>query len=73
MPIEQRAQTSTQANGSRLRRLAAKQGYALCRSRRAESVDNLQGWMIVDPYRNWVVAGEKFDMTDEDVERFLSE
>lgn len=58
---------------SSLRRWANRQGFTLHKSRSRESVDNLGGWMIVNSWNNTIEAGEKFDLTDEDAERFLSE
>lgn len=57
---------------SALRHRAAREGFSLRKSRARESVDNLGGWMIVDSNRNAVVAGERFDLTGEDVERVLA-
>src|SRR2546423_11293348 len=57
----------------RLRRLAAHQGLALQKSRsRNFTVDNYGGYRIVDSYRNWLVAGDRFDPTLDDVEGFLT-
>jgi hypothetical protein len=59
---------------SRLRRLARKKGYALRRSRwRRDSIDNLGGYMIVEPMRNLCVAGERFDLAPSFVETWLRE
>lgn len=52
---------------SQLRRRAAKAGYRLTKSRAAISLDNYGRWMLVDAAQNFVVAGERFDLTDEDV------
>jgi hypothetical protein len=40
---------------------------------RAPTVDNQGGFMIVDPMRNWIVAGEKFNCTADDVVEFCAE
>lgn len=50
---------------------AAREGFSLHKSRVRKSLDNLGGWMIVDPRYNVVVAGEHFNLSDEDVWRFL--
>ena len=55
---------------SRLRRLAKRQGYALCKSRR-HGQDFRGGYRIVDPFHNAIVAGEKFDLSPVDVEAWL--
>jgi hypothetical protein len=34
---------------------------------RLGSIDNHGGFMLIDPWRNLCVAGERFDMSPEDV------
>lgn len=47
----------------RARRSARRSGLEARKSRwRAGSIDNLGGFMLVDPMRNWVVAGSRFDL-----------
>ena len=58
---------------AQLRREAAKQGYSLQKSRSGYSSDNLGGFRILDPNTNSIVAGERFNLSPEDVEKFLSE
>lgn len=58
---------------AQLRREAARQGYSLKKSRSSYSVDNLGGYRIVDPNTNFIVSGEHFNLSPEDVEKFLSE
>lgn len=58
---------------AQLRRESAKQGYALQKSRSGYSGDNLGGYRIVDLNTNFIVAGERFNLSSEDVEKFLSE
>lgn len=59
---------------AKLRRQARAVGLALTRSRRAPSIDNLGGFMIVDLDGNFVVAGARFDLTAVDVaDRLASE
>lgn len=66
-------QLSEAAREARLRRAARRQGYVLRRSRwHLGSIDNYGEFMIVDADRNWTVAGLRFDMTLDDVERFLA-
>jgi hypothetical protein len=58
----------------RLRRLARRKGYILRRSRwRRYSIDNLGGYMIVDPDTNSCVAGERYDLEPSYVEAWLSD
>ena len=58
---------------AQIRHEAAKQGYALQKSRSRYSVNNLGGYRLLDLTTNFVVAGERFDLLSEDVEKFLSE
>jgi hypothetical protein len=55
---------------ARARRAARREGLIARKSRWRRvpgSLDNYGGFMLVDLYGNYVVAGEKFDMTAEDV------
>ena len=57
-----------------LRRLLAKQGYLLRKSRdRNIHADNLGGYMIVDAGGNYVVRGSRFELDLDDVELFANE
>lgn len=48
---------------SRVRRLAAKRGYRLFKSRiRNPNLDNMGGYMILDPWTNTVAAGAGYDL-----------
>lgn len=59
---------------NRLRRRLAHEGYALRKSRdRSPHVDNLGGYMIVDAGRNFIVAGQRYDLDLDDVEEWLVE
>lgn len=70
----QSGSSSAAAREARLRRLARGQGYALHRSRwHRGSIDNYGEFRVVDRDRNLIVAGERFDMTLDDVERWLAE
>jgi hypothetical protein len=56
------------------RREARRQGCALRKSRiQTPNLDNHGGWMIIDPWQNAIVAGERFDLDLDDVERWLAE
>ena len=61
--------TEKQADGF-LRRVAQQQGYTLKKSRAKESLDNRGGYMIVDE-NNAIIAGERYDMSIEDVADYL--
>ena len=55
----------------RVRRQLAKQGLALRKSRVfTPSADDHGGYMIVDAQFNRIEAGERFDMSLEEVEAF---
>jgi hypothetical protein len=59
---------------NRLRRKAARLGLALRKSRaRRLHLNNLGGYRIIDPYHNFIVAGERFDLSLEEVEAFLDD
>lgn len=61
-------------NEQRVRRIARRQGYELHRDRAGVwSFNHQGGWQIVDAERNWLVAGERFDLRLEDVEAWLAE
>jgi hypothetical protein len=57
-----------QALDSRARRAAARIGLKAKKSRwRLGSIDNYGDFQLFDPDRNWIVAGERFDLSAEDV------
>ncbi len=59
--------TDSQLEG-RARRAAKNIGLAARKSRRRhDSIDNLGGFMLVDPQLNFVVAGARFDLSAADV------
>jgi hypothetical protein len=48
-------------------------GYALRKDRaRSWSIDHQGGYRIVDPNRNWIVGGERFDLEIEDCEEWTA-
>ena len=59
----------------RVRGVLRKQGYALRKSRlrSRESSEDYGGYMIVDVTRNTIEAGEKFDLSLDDAERWAIE
>ncbi len=61
------------ARARRLRKIAQKRGFMLRKSRRPLSLDNHGEFMIVDPSRNVVVAGERFDLDLDAVEAWLAD
>jgi hypothetical protein len=52
---------------SRARRAAKRVGLVVRKSRQAEGIDNLGGFMLVDAELGGCVQGSRFDMTPEDV------
>jgi hypothetical protein len=58
---------------NRLRRLAKKQYYEIKKSRANYSGDNLGGYQIINGFSNAIEAGEKFDLSLDDIEKFLNE
>ncbi len=66
--------TGEKVRENRLRRWAKPLGMALRKSRvRRPHLNDQGGYMIVDPYRNVVIAGERFDWGLDDVESYLGE
>ena len=60
-------------NESQLKKLLAKKGYMLKKSRLKKiNADNQGGYMIVFTSINGVAAGNRFELTQEDVETFLN-
>jgi hypothetical protein len=56
---------------SAARRAAKRVGLVARKSRwRRDSIDNDGGFMIVDPYTNFVVCGSRFDLTADDVAEY---
>ena len=62
---------------NRLRRTAKRQGYMLRKSRVRDPRAYVYGtYMLVDPYRNTIVAGDRnsgFGMSLDDVEAWLTQ
>lgn len=57
-----------------LRRQAKRLGLALAKSRAKKwSIDNQCGYMIIDLVRNFVIFGEKWNLTLDDVAALLNE
>ena len=58
---------------NKLRSQLKKEGFVLIKSRTAHSVDNNGSYRIVDMYTNVVQAGERFDLSLEDVQKWIDE
>lgn len=66
--------TSDAAREARVRRALMRQGYRLHRSRwRLGSIDNFGGFQIIELNRNYIAAGEKFNLSLDDVEAWVNE
>jgi hypothetical protein len=53
---------------ARARRTAKRNGYKASKSKwRRGSVDNYGGFMLVDPYTSFPVAGQRWSLTAEEV------
>ena len=63
----------TKSRESAVRRKLARQGYKLRKSRNGYSGDNLGGYMIVNVLHNSMEAGERYDLSLEDVEKWANE
>ena len=61
----------TSTNEFALRKAAERQGYYIKKSRKT-SLDNRGGYMLIDA-NNVIIAGEKFDLTPEEVRDWLNE
>jgi len=58
----------TEASDSQARRAAKRIGLRAHKSRwRRDSVDNYGHYMLIDPWLNVVIAGERFNLTADDV------
>ncbi len=67
-------QTDSGRRESAARRSLRRQGYQLRKSRACTPhLDNLGGYMILDPHINGNLAGSRFELTLEDVERWAAE
>ena len=67
-------QNTEAAREARARRLARRQGLAIRKSRaHAWNCDNYLGYMIVDPFRNAIEAGQRYDLSIEEVEAYLAD
>ena len=75
---------NTKVRENQVRRQLARQGYRLQKSRsdgtvrvngvyQGENMDDRGGYRIVDDNTEMIVAGEKFDLSLEDVERLTAE
>ncbi len=56
-----------QAGEARARRAAGRVGLVVRKSRRQLSINNRGQYLLLDPNNNRVVAGEKFDLTPDQI------
>lgn len=64
---------SNSAQEKQIRRALKKAGYRLCKARGSVNADNLGGYMIVDLYGNYVVAGSRYSLDLSDVKAWLAD
>ena len=58
----------TGPSDSQTRRVAKRAGLIARKSRwRRDTVDNHGGYMLIEPYSNYVVAGSRFNLTASEV------
>jgi hypothetical protein len=55
----------------KIRKLARRHGFALRKSRGFRPINDMGLFRIVDPYSNVIVAGERFDLSLDEVREFL--
>lgn len=68
MPITLKAQEA------RVRRLARREGYRVCKSRdRSTHINNRGEYMLVETARNLVVLGSDYDASLANIEAFLAD
>lgn len=61
----------TSVKDTQLRKAAKRRGILLKKSREGV-IDNRGGYMLVDA-KNIIIAGERFDLTPEDVRKWLNQ
>jgi hypothetical protein len=63
----------SKASESKARRLAARLGFRIKKSRRGLSLHNFGEYMLYDAQTNFVIAGERFDWTADEIISFCEE
>lgn len=65
---------SNKANENYYRRLAKRVNLLLEKSRaRKWAINNRQGWRILDPQNNLIIAGQKWDLTIDEAAEVLED
>jgi hypothetical protein len=65
---------TTAALEARARRAAQRVGLVACKSRwRAGTIDNFGEFMLIEPSRNICVAGNRWDLSAEEVIQYCNE
>jgi hypothetical protein len=65
---------TTMKSEKQLREQLRKAGYTLKKSRvKHTNVNNLGGYMIINTWNNTIEAGSNYELSLEDVEKFLNE
>ena len=70
--METKTEQTEKAKEYRLRKRCMREGLAMRKSRKDESVDNLGQYMLVTISDNIVIAGERYEMSLSDIEAFLN-
>jgi hypothetical protein len=66
--------SNSQQLDARARRAAQRVGLVARKSRwRANSIDNLGEFMIIEPRRNFVIVGQRYEYSAEDVIEFCKQ
>jgi hypothetical protein len=65
-------ETDTKVYENYLRRWAKRLGVQLKKSRARWSLDNIGGYQIIDPTFNGILAGERFNLSLEGVDEYLT-
>jgi hypothetical protein len=66
-------QDETKQMDSKARAAAKRVGLRARKSRQSIHLDNLGGYMLINPYFNTVVVGVRFDMSAQDVIEYCDE
>ena len=71
LQMDETSRNRCEPSESTARRVAKRAGLQARKSRwRINTVDNRGGFQILDPMRNLIMAGAKFDLTADDVIAF---
>jgi hypothetical protein len=72
MNVDENDIYAAKALDARARRAAKRVGLHVVKARGAETIDNRGGYMLVNQ-DNWIVAGERFDLSAEFIIEYCQE